>query len=894
MNKALIIISLALVSLTTIAHSYQKGGATASQVINSSSFEEGGIYYNVNADCKTVEVARPQSGSDYHGNIVIPETVEHEGSSYTVTSIESGAFFRCTELTSIKIPQTIKTIGENAFYHCESLKTVDISNLSNWCAIDFQGGDSWFSNPISQFGLEHLLVNGEDVTDMVIPDDVVEISRNAFYLCAPLRSLEIPGTVKTIGEDAFHRCYNLRKVILHEGIEHVRKGGLANMKAPTITIPKSMKQLEQNALNYENTESWLRNVCLLSPNPDAIALVGDLGLESTVISVPAGTLEAYKNHSYWGQFTLVEGLDEDDFSNGVVRVDFFYVEEPMIMKDANGYFAPTIHGYPGYQYDGTLTCDFALGLYQDGQLKYITWRFWNDWTFTDWKTCSFTHRSAMYLHDVADESNYNIADGNYQLRMLYKTEDSEWIPMVNSDNIFIDITVNGNEMTLRNRFLNGAKLHLESFTLNGMPKMGHDITASASVTNEGLNRKGCLYLQVNDTVKSFVRPFIKPQQTMDVDFEDFVFQPQAPGTYRFKVVNGEGEVLKQQEMEIPEPEKNHLELANLQVDNLYGEFVVSKENLSLSVEVKNDGDAPYNDELKFVTRMIWGFYEDGDTLISYNGAVYRPLIVEKGESTSCHYDYIDYDYFEKIGKRPNPAYNAQHAVEIYYYSEGKEVLLAKTPYYLWINPEEYEGMILVKPTGFSREYGDENPEMTYSVYGGALNGEPNIYTGATVNSPAGHYEIMCEQGSVTNDNVVFGNGVMAVKKAPLTVTALSCSREQGQENPSFELSYTGFKNEENEDVLEEKPVAITTATQMSESGMYPITVSGGKAQNYVFQYVDGILTITEPSIVKRIVKNDSSLVVYNLEGQKVLSKTASLQGLPHGIYVVGGKKLIVR
>ena len=852
------------------------------------SFEKDGLYYNVHIDGKTLEVAKPRNPSDYSGDIVIPENVEHEGKTYIVTAIESRAFYKNMELTSLKIPKTMRTIGEDTFWDCDSLKTVDIGSISNWCTIDFQG-NLWFSNPISRYELEHLLVNGEEITDLVIPDDVKEISRNAFYWCPPIRSLEIPGTVKTIGEDAFYRCYNLRKVILHEGIEHIGKGGLANMRTPTITVPKSVTQMDKNALNYENTESWLRNVCLLNPDPDAVLLTDWPGLESPMISVPAGAANAYKNHYYWGQFTIVEGLDEDDFSKGVVRVDYFYADEPLVKMGSAGWYAPSLKVFPGCQNDGTLTCDFALGFYKNDQLMATTNHFRTGWTFADWKTCRFSCSTGIIID--------NIPEGSYQMRLLYKIGEEDWKPAVNSEKVYIDITVKDEQMTLRNRYLDGAKLHLDSFAVNGMPKIGHDMTASVTITNEGMKRDGCLFLLMNDTVRGVVQPVLKPGESTEMTFEEqaytYVFKPQSPGTYKFDVVNGEGEVLSHREISIPAAERNHLELVNLNVENLFGEFVVSKENHSINVEVKNDGDTPYNDELKFVTRMIWGFYQEGDTLISYMGSVYRPLVVQPGESGSCHYEYIDYDYYDKIGLSPYPPYNSMYSVEVYYYSEGKEVLLAKTPYLTWINPEEYEGKILIKPVGFTREYGDENPKLEYSIYGGTLNGEPRIYTEASADSPAKHYEIKCEKGSVTNENVVYGTGVMKVTKAPLTITAKSYTREQGEENPPFELSYSGFKNGETLAVLTKLPSVATTATADSEPGDYDVVVSGAEAQNYDITYVNGKLTVTVPSGISEVINGDV-FDVYTTSGRMVKKNSMTLKGLAKGVYIVNRRKVIVK
>lgn len=854
-------------------------------------FEKDGLRYNVHIDGATVEVAKPRYQSDYHGDIVIPETVEHDGKTYTVTAIESRAFYRCMELTSLKIPQTMRTIGADAFWDCDNLKTVDIGNLSNWCTIDFQG--DWFSNPISRYELEHLLVNGEEVTDLVIPDDVEEISRNAFNWCPPIQSLRIPGTVKTIREDAFFRCFNIKKVVLHEGIANIEKGGLANMGTVTITIPQSVNQLGKNALNYENTSGYLRNVCLLNPNPDEITLIDEPGLESTMISVPEGASDAYKNHSYWGQFTVVEGLDEDDFSKGVVRVDYFYADEPSVKRDSSGLYAPSLHVFPGCQNDGALECDFALGLYQNGKLLATTDYFWNGWTFEDWRTCMFNTARGIFID--------NILDGAYQMRLLYRIVDEEWKPVINSDKVYIDITVKAGVMTLRNRYLDGAKLHLNSFAVNGMQKMGHDMTFSANVTNEGIKRDGCLYLHVNDTVRALLRPVVKPQESLEMAFEEgwknYVFAPQSPGTYMLKVVNGEGEVLEQQELDIPTPEKHNLTLVDFDVNNLYGMIVADKKNLSIKVNVRNDGDKPYDDELKFITQSIWSLNEDGDTLLLTHGdGSHHALKIGAHATESCMYELLDYDYYEQIGIRPNieSYWGDKYIVEMYYYSEGKEVLLAKTPFYRWINPDDYEGKILVEPIGYSREYGDEDPPIEYSVYGGTLNGEPNIYSEATSTSPAKHYYIRCERGSVTNENVVFVDDVMAVQKAPLTVVAQSYTKEQGEENPQFEFIYSGFKNDESEGVLIQKPVASTTATSTSTPGTYPINVSGGEAQNYFFVYVDGILTIVDSSIILDSDMNGRPFDVYNLEGQKVFSRMQSLDGVPRGVYIINGRKVIVK
>ena len=82
-----------------------------------------------------------------------------------------------------------------------------------------------------------------------------------------------------------------------------------------------------------------------------------------------------------------------------------------------------------------------------------------------------------------------------------------------------------------------------------------------------------------------------------------------------------------------------------------------------------------------------------------------------------------------------------------------------------------------------------------------------------------------------------------IKKAPLTITAESCSRNFGAENPEFKLLYDGFVNDEDEKVFTKEPTVTTKATVNSPVGDYDIVVSGAEAKNYVISYVNGVLTI---------------------------------------------------
>ena len=87
-----------------------------------------------------------------------------------------------------------------------------------------------------------------------------------------------------------------------------------------------------------------------------------------------------------------------------------------------------------------------------------------------------------------------------------------------------------------------------------------------------------------------------------------------------------------------------------------------------------------------------------------------------------------------------------------------------------------------------------------------------------------------------------------IKAAELTAKVHDASRVYGDNNPAFNISYSGFINGENESVVITKPTATTTATTSSNVGTYPISISGGVAQNYTLKYETGTLTVTKASL----------------------------------------------
>ena len=167
--------------------------------VAATAFEVDGIYYDV-SDNEAVVTSSP-SFDKYSGDVVIPATVTYGGTTYPVTSIDRDAFYKCSDMTSIAIPSSITSIGYAAFNQCDGLTSVYITDLEAWFGITFSNFDS---NPLTY--AHHLVLNGEVVSDLVVPASVTAIHDYVFEDCTDLTSVTIHDNVTKIGNYAFNNC----------------------------------------------------------------------------------------------------------------------------------------------------------------------------------------------------------------------------------------------------------------------------------------------------------------------------------------------------------------------------------------------------------------------------------------------------------------------------------------------------------------------------------------------------------------------------------------------------------------------------------------------------------------------------------------------------------------
>ena len=183
----------------------------------------------------------------------------------------------------------------------------------------------------------------------------------------------------------------------------------------------------------------------------------------------------------------------------------------------------------------------------------------------------------------------------------------------------------------------------------------------------------------------------------------------------------------------------------------------------------------------------------------------------------------------------------------------------------------------------TKVYGSQNPTFSIEYYG-LKNGEtvpswttaPTFQTDATKNSGVGEYAIKAIGGVAENYDISFADGALTITKRTLTVSVGDYERIYNEENPVFKVNYSGFVGDEDENILTKKPSAITEATKTTDVGIYPITITEGLADNYIFSYSAGTLTINK---AEQSITWEQDLSVLHVGDQLKLTAVAS-SGLP--------------
>ena len=368
----------------------------------------------------------------------------------SVISIGERAFYGCSGLTSITIPNNVTSIGSDAFYGCSGLKNVNISNLSSWCKISF---DNECSNPC--YIAHCLYLNGKELTDLTIPNDITVIKNYAFYDCYNITSLSLPNKLETIGESAFYNCYQIEDLIIPNSVTSLgakafqSRSNFSRLKS--VYIGENVVYIKENLFNGCYKINKVTSGIKEPMNMVSSVFVNEVYTNAELI-VPEGCLSKYQACDGWKNFVNMK-----DTGGGIPYKDKLSVSNITGFTGKQVVFPIDLtneNDIAGVQFNLTLPAGVSVALNSKNKLMFSKTERDADHTLSGSKTGDGTYTVLLYsadteaitgnegsIIDMTLDIDKEMKDGTYEIKISDIVLSTTKAQKINADDVTAQLEV---------------------------------------------------------------------------------------------------------------------------------------------------------------------------------------------------------------------------------------------------------------------------------------------------------------------------------------------------------------------------------------------------------------------------------------------------------------------
>ena len=244
-----------------------------------------------------------------------------------VTSIGDRAFGGCSNLTSVDLPSSITKMGDFVFFYCEKLSNVNLPSDITTISTGAFGGCSSLQNINLPSGVTTIGDNAfsdcSNLTNVTLPSALASIGDYAFRGCSNLTNVILPSAFTAIGNVAFSGCSNLANVTLSSNITSIGTYAFQNcINLKNLTISKDVTSIKDIAFNNDYEDLELESVYVAWQNPiEAGSFFNRIKISNCTLYVPQGTKEAYANADVWKDFGNIIEYDATGIDKVTNRSD---------------------------------------------------------------------------------------------------------------------------------------------------------------------------------------------------------------------------------------------------------------------------------------------------------------------------------------------------------------------------------------------------------------------------------------------------------------------------------------------------------------------------------------------------------------------------------------------